>query len=240
MPRPKSRIDDYKDEISERWYVGESVDSITQYLSEFFPVGSRTLERRLKQWDLSRRSRTIVTSHLIELIRYLIFHHGYKDSSVLRDLRREGIDLSPRGLEIIQLNHGIKRIYRTDEERDTMIRQAREFLQKHKAYRSTTRQYIRFYLYKFVRSQAGLLVGKNRTYQIYKELYPVEVQGRHEIGWNHRTEFRVPGPNWLWSLDGYNKLADFGFQVWSRTIILLYIPINVCYRYTLVSMRTLA
>ncbi|KAI1761882.1 hypothetical protein GGR53DRAFT_449456 [Hypoxylon sp. FL1150] len=229
MPRPPSKIDDYKDEIIERWSIGEPIDSIHRYLLTHIEVTQRTLERRLQQWDLFRRSRTIITPEIVSLIRYLVFDYGYKDASVLRDLRREGIELSPRGLQLVRLKHGIKRRFRTDEERNEIMNQAQAFLEERDRYSSSARRYGRSYLYRLLRTRAGILVGRNRIYQIYKELYPAEVQRRREAGWSHRTEFQVPGPNWLWSLDGYAKLADFGFQIYacidaySRLIIWIYV-----------------
>ncbi|OTB10518.1 hypothetical protein K445DRAFT_317135 [Daldinia sp. EC12] len=230
MPRPKSDIDNFQDEIIARWSVGESIDDIFEYLTTEIAIGKRTLERRLSEWQLFRyQSRTTITPDILDKIRYLTFHHGYKDVSIIRDLGREGIHLSPRALQFVRLKHGIKRRYRTDEERNEVLAQARRFIENHSTHSTSVRSYGRSYLYNFVRSQAGLLVGKNRIYQIYKEIYPEEVQQRRRATWINRTDFQVPGPNFLWSLDGYAKLADFGFQIYgcidaySRLIIWIYV-----------------
>lgn len=227
MPRPQSKIDEYKDEIIARWSIGDSIEAITEWLSHLIPISQRTLERRLKTWDLHRHSRTTVTPQTLDFIRYLVFHHGYNDKSILRELSREGVDLSPRGLQVVRLRHNIKRRYRTDEERNEVLLQAQNFMENAAQYSSSIQYYGISDLYKFMQTRAGILVGRNRIYQIYKDIYPEHVQRRREAGWNHRTEFQVPGPNWLWSLDGYAKLSDFGFQVCRTIHIYIYIYIYI-------------
>ena len=68
-------------------------------------------------------------------------------------------------------------------------------------------------LYNYVRLKAGVLVSQNRLYDFYREQHPDEVRNRRERNWKHCRDFAVPGPNFLWSLDGYEKLKKFGFQV---------------------------
>jgi hypothetical protein len=49
---------------------------------------------------------------------------------------------------------------------------------------------------------------------------------------SHRGEYIVPGPNFLWSVDGYCKLAPYGIEVYgaidaySRYIIWIYVGIS--------------
>lgn len=48
----------------------------------------------------------------------------------------------------------------------------------------------------------------------------------------HRGEYKVPGPNWLWSVDGHCKLETWGIQIYagidaySRYIIWIYVGIT--------------
>lgn len=48
----------------------------------------------------------------------------------------------------------------------------------------------------------------------------------------HRGEYIVPGPNFLWSVDGYLKLAPYGIEIYgaidaySRYIIWIYVGIS--------------
>ena len=48
----------------------------------------------------------------------------------------------------------------------------------------------------------------------------------------HRGEYIVPGPNYLWSLDGYCKFDRFGFEIYaaidaySRYIVWVYVGVS--------------
>jgi hypothetical protein len=30
-----------------------------------------------------------------------------------------------------------------------------------------------------------------------------------------KGEYIVPGPNWIWSIDGYDKLSPFGIEIYA-------------------------
>jgi hypothetical protein len=48
----------------------------------------------------------------------------------------------------------------------------------------------------------------------------------------HREEFIVPGPDYIWSLDGHDKLSDWGIEIYaaidaySRFIVWIYVGIS--------------
>ena len=172
-----------------------------------------TLERRLSEWGLSRQTRTEVTEVLIDRVRLYFFKYGYSDTSILRDLRQEGFTISEKALKAIRWQNGMKRRVRTTEERDQILEIAKQFLQEDIQRSAAIKSFGRNYLYNYVRLKAGVLVSQNRLYNFYKTQHPEEVRRRQERNWRHRTDFKVPGPNFLWSLDGYEKLKLFGFQV---------------------------
>jgi hypothetical protein len=107
----------------------------------------------------------------------------------------------------------MKRRFRTDEEREASLGIAFQFLQDDLHHSAAIKGFGRSYLYNYVRLNAGILVSQNRLYESYREQHPDEVNRRREGNWKHRWDFTVPGPNFLWSLDGYEKLKNFGFQV---------------------------
>ncbi|KAM4062502.1 hypothetical protein HRG_013675 [Hirsutella rhossiliensis] len=109
----------------------------------------------------------------------------------------------------------MKRRYRTDDERQAALRAAIEFIGRDLQETSAVRSFGRGYLYNYVRLKGGVLVSQNRLYDFYRSVFPEEVQRRREGNFKHRTDFTVPGPNFLWCLDGYEKLKRFGFQVYA-------------------------
>jgi len=218
--RPTIDLDEFKDLIREAWQTGLPIAAIHSLLNDELAVqgqqcGFRTLERRLAQWQFeNRHSRIPITEDLINRVRDLFFKYGYSDSSILRDLRQEGIILGPGSLKAVRHQHGMKRRFRTAEEREAALQHAFQFLEDDLQKRAAVKKFGRGYIYHYVRMRAGVLVSKNRLYDFYRQQLPQEVRRRFEGNWRHRRAFSVPGPNFMWSLDGYDKLKNFGFQVY--------------------------
>ena len=63
-----------------------------------------------------------------------------------------------------------------------------------------------------LRNDYGLVVQKEIVREIIKELDPVGVQARSSKRLRRR-EYRAKGPNYIWHIDGYDKLKPFGFCV---------------------------
>jgi hypothetical protein len=115
------------------------------------------------------------------------------------------------------------------EEREALMTTAIEFLERDLEMSSRIQDFGRGYLYHYVRQQGQILISQHRLYAFYRQRFPEQVARRREGNFKHRTNFTVPGPNFLWCIDGYEKLKKFGFQVYaavdaySRYIIWIYI-----------------
>ena len=65
-----------------------------------------------------------------------------------------------------------------------------------------------------------------------KLLYPEGVERRKYDLQRHRGQYIVPGPNFIWSVDGYQKLAPVGIEVYagidaySRYVVWIYVGIS--------------
>ncbi|KAJ3453791.1 hypothetical protein MRS44_018423 [Fusarium solani] len=125
----------------------------------------------------------------------------------------------------------MKRRFRDLAERQEAIQKAREFLFQDDRQSSSIRGFGRGYLYHYVRIRAGVLVGQNTLYREYQTNpeWKKRAEQRRLADWKHRKNFQVPGPNFMWSLDGYEKLKNFGFSIYacidtySRAIIWIYV-----------------
>lgn len=67
-------------------------------------------------------------------------------------------------------------------------------------------------LWRRLQQTYGLNVQRNIVLQILRVLDPegIEQRKRHRL---RRRVYTVPGPNFLWHLDGYDKLKPFGFPI---------------------------
>lgn len=65
-----------------------------------------------------------------------------------------------------------------------------------------------------------------------KQLDPAGLQRRTYDLNRKRGEYSVPGPNYIWSIDGHDKLSEWGFEIYgcidaySRCILWLYVGIS--------------
>lgn len=192
------------------------------------PISLRTLDSQLSAWNLHRH--TPITEDTIQLVRFYFYQYGYSDQSIIRDLsRHQGIQLSRFQVQNIRLENGMKRRFRTKEECAQALQEAISFLEEDLQRTQAIRGFGRGYLWNYVRQKAGVLIAQNRLYNLYRDIFPEEVRKRREGNFKHRTDFTVPGPNFLWCLDGHEKLKRFGFQIYacidaySRCIIWFFI-----------------
>ena len=78
-----------------------------------------------------------------------------------------------------------------------------------------TTLYGRQYTYERLR-QAGMPVVRDRMFAILKELDPIGVAGRRlHLGRRPRGAYTVPGPNFVWLIDGHHKPSMFGIEIYT-------------------------
>lgn len=193
-------------------------------------IGITALKNQLAYWGLTRQIHTIISTELIERVRFYFYTYGYSDSSIVRDIQsRDNIPITLHAVRRIRWQNGMKRRFRTADEREAALQKAISFLEADLQRSSMIRGLGRGHLYNYVRLKGQVLVSQNRLYDFYRSVFPEEVQHRREGNFKHRTDFTVPGPNFLWCLDGYEKLKRFGFQIYacidaySRCVIWFYI-----------------
>jgi transposase len=111
MGRPTCDVDQYQEEISDLYQSGQTVDSIArELLSEYnFDVNPRTIQRRLKEWGLTRRIRVKHTNELENQILVLFYQCGLSDKDMLYVLQKQGYRINARTLGNLRRRIGLKR-----------------------------------------------------------------------------------------------------------------------------------
>ena len=61
----------------------------------------------------------------------------------------------------------------------------------------------------------SVLVTQQHVKRAIEELDPQGVEDRRNAKHRKRGQYRVPGPNAIWVADGHDKLAEWGFQIYS-------------------------
>jgi hypothetical protein len=225
------------EDICDLYYEGVSIQDILVNINSQLqlrnnvPISERTLYNQLERWGLNSRHKALeVSEDLINRVKYYFFNFGFSDLSILRDLQREGYSETNRWMiRRIRYCYGMKRRHRIPEEREETLNRAIEFLHQDLQQSTAILGFGKGLLYQYVRQQAQLAVSQRRLYDYYRSVFPEEVAGRRDGNFKQRGDFKVPGPNFLWSLDGYEKLKRFGFQIYgcidaySRCIIWFFI-----------------
>ena len=149
---------------------------------------------------------------------------------MLRVLQEEGFQIGKWALIRLRFELNLKRSIRTEEQQA----QADEVVQKlisDELEKGVIDGYGRSYLYTHFRQQ-GHIIARDRLFRIYRTINPEGVERRKRDLQRHRGEYLVPGPNFIWSIDGYDKLKPYGIEIYacidaySRYIVWVYIGIS--------------
>ena len=77
-----------------------------------------------------------------------------------------------------------------------------------------------------------LTLYRDSLFSIVKQLDPEGLSHHmNDLNWK-RGEYIVPGPNFIWSIDGHDKLSEWGFQIYgcidaySQNIVWMYVGIS--------------
>lgn len=217
--RPKKLNDPFiRGLIEDHFALGVTHEEILDLVQqEGYNVSIRTLRERLHEWNLTRQVE--LDHNQIQGVIYTLFYqYFHADRSIAKLLtRRLGVNVSGRTVQRLRLSHNLKRRYRDPLERQAALDTAVAFLERDDEESSAIRHFGAGYLYHYVRMNGNVFIGKNVLYQVYKS-HPEWKQyaaRRAEATWPHRKNFTVPGPNFMWSLDGYEKLRNFGFSIYA-------------------------
>ncbi|KAG6028382.1 hypothetical protein E4U40_000996 [Claviceps sp. LM458 group G5] len=225
----------YYEEISELFLQGVSGSAIIARIKPmladqgYSPISESTLHAYFKKWGLHGQACVRITDELIHRAQFYFFRYVYSDQSILRDIViYDKMPCTLYAIRQIRYQYGMKRRCRTEEERTLALQTAIEFFESDLDQSTTILSLGRKLLYNYVRQKCQVLVSLNRLYDHYRSVYPDLVASRTPGHFKYRKDFYVPGPNFLWCLDGYEKLKDYGFQVYacidaySRFIIWIY------------------
>ncbi|POR31425.1 Uncharacterized protein TPAR_08364 [Tolypocladium paradoxum] len=89
----------------------------------------------------------------------------------------------------------------------------------------------RTYLYTYVRQHHHIL-SRRALYDSYRNFYPHPLSERMTSWYNRRAGWTTPGPDFIWSLDGYDKLKKWGIEIYagidaySRMIVWFYVGVS--------------
>ena len=152
------------------------------------------------------------------LIKYY-FTRGFQYDAIVDFLsKRHGVHMSERTLRSRLRSYGLKR-----RQADYNIDEIRELIQEKLRGPACMGGYRSIW---HALRISGYQVPRRVVEQLMRELDPEGIEIRRSRRLRRRT-YRVPGPNYCWHTDGYDKLKPYGFPIhgcidgWSQKIIWL-------------------
>jgi hypothetical protein len=233
MVRPEIDLEPYKESIIDAYQSGSKRAEIVKFMFDHYAVeiSVRTLATRLKTWDIFVQRRVQDTPNLRARIAALFYESCLSDEIILRALHVEGFTITLWSLIRLRKTMGIKRRLVTDDvaqaDRDLEAIVQAEFD------KGSIEGYGRGHLYTHFRSQYHI-ASRDRLFAAVRTLDPDGVQRRRRDWVRQRGEYIVPGPNYIWSLDGHLKLAPFGIEIYaaidaySRYVLWVYVGVSAC------------
>ncbi|OAQ58909.1 hypothetical protein VFPBJ_11642 [Purpureocillium lilacinum] len=181
MARPRSAIDQHRDYVSRLYLSGFPRSRICYKLRKDFHVAVNlsTLSRRIADWDLPRQqTRTRETPELIETVRDLIFRVGLTEKQTISVLQRQGWPITKRGLKRIRLHPDRRWLRRlnSEEERLALLEKAEQAIIEMTKRSNAISGYGKNLLQPYLRQQMQLWVPRDPLFQMYKAMFPNEVE----------------------------------------------------------------
>lgn len=216
MVNPKVDIDHYEHEIRARLSRQETVQTILDWLNdEGVKIARRSLETCLKDWQISPRPRRILDIPGIELLlRELTYIKLLKDKDIVRVLKNvSGHIVSVRTIKRTRLRFGI--LKRNLLEQRRILSEEWKTIIKDQYRSAGLENYGRRLIYThFKQNHPEIRLGERSLYEIVREIDPAGPERRLKQLSRRRGAYIVPGPNYIWSVDGHCKLERWGFEIY--------------------------
>jgi hypothetical protein len=229
MPKPQLIPDELRLDLERLILVEKQPHSVVlNWLAEKGVIcQARTLKAYCKKWNISRHvafSDTVVS--FIDTAFHTTLH---SDTMIARQLNDQGFPISARQVRSVRTAKGWKHRTRGSEERqqnwtETFNRVGEALAE------GTVRSYGREMVQSNLRQQQGYRAREDDVRNALKLQDPVGTETRKPgMKRKRRLEYIVPGPNYLWSIDGHDKLAKYGIEIYgaidaySRRILWFYV-----------------
>ncbi|KAI4211630.1 MAG: hypothetical protein LQ351_005533, partial [Letrouitia transgressa] len=149
---------------------------------------------------------------------------------MLQVLHKEGFQISLKGLRRVRKDLNLIRKFISVERKQALQEMMQEVVQQ-EIQKGNIQGYGRGLVYNHFRRQ-GYIFPRDKLFSLYRTLLPDVVDRRKRDLQRRRGEYIVPGPNFLWSIDGYDKLKAYGIEIYAgldayaRYITWIYVGIS--------------
>jgi hypothetical protein len=233
MPPVKKNLEPYKDPLVKLFRDGATYDDLKVWLEveQGLKISVRSIKDWFKDWGVGRHLRVEVEDHVKAKIREMYFEDCADDNEIIEELQeKEGIFLTKGAIVRMRSEMNLMRRIRGPEAQAEADQLAYHVIADG-LLTGPIDGYGKGYLHAHFRS-SHVNVQRDRLFKVYKTLNPEGVQRRKKDLQRRRGEYIVPGPNWLWSIDGHDKLKPYGIEIYagidaySRFITWIYVGVS--------------
>ncbi|KAH9466394.1 hypothetical protein Pst134EB_001450 [Puccinia striiformis f. sp. tritici] len=224
--------DEFQDEVAELVQSGHTDPQIQHHLQtrHSLTVSLRTLTRRKGDWGLIGRTAGLTDDQLKESIQ-LYFNQGWTISRIHHALKtthhyKKSFRTLERKLNTMELSKRIDDIDRNKFDIPTVVSCMMELHQTPEGRNVGYRK-----MKQLLQTKYGICVHQLTVALINRTLDPEGVDNRTKRVLKRRV-FNVPGPNFIWSADGHDKLKKFGITMygfidaWSRKVLAVHVHVT--------------
>lgn len=237
MVRPVTDLEVFRYDLILLFETGSTYNDLVNWLKQEqnFSVGLRTLKRRFNEWGIQKNQdwvSFINSPDLQELVLHFFFERGLNDVEMLHALQHSGFSISGRILRATRLQMGLRRRLDDEQERALAFSSVRQLLEETTTQSGPIVERFGYRLVQTFLQQKHHHFSRERVREACRTVFPEAVQRRQYDQQRRRGQFIVPGPNYLWSIDGYDKLKLYGIEIYacidafSRYIIWIYVGIS--------------
>jgi len=216
--RPSStpKIDNFQTNLTLMKQQGHTSTELLSWLKQHGVTASpRTLDRRLRKWGVRRKATAQIDDQLAERVNWLFHHTLLNDSQIAnRIIEEDGLITSQNQVKEVRQLFGWRRNQNSDStssQQLTTQRHVQSLIQQ-----GPGRTFGRRWAITYLRHHFG---HKARQYDVtnaQKLFDPVGVASRLPgIRFSRLDNYITSGPNFLWCLDGHDKLTQYGFQIYA-------------------------
>ncbi|KAJ5334479.1 hypothetical protein N7452_006882 [Penicillium brevicompactum] len=214
--RPRVDLEAQKPEIIALYEKKMSSADICKHLKaqHDIQISARTLTKRLQRWGVKEKKKENNTSNqeLHARIKHLFFEVGLSDQEIVTVLNDEGFDVSQRTLRRLRHQLGIRLRLDSPAQQQAQVQEILDALTEEMD-KGTIEGYGKELLHNHFRSK-GYVFARDRLYNVYRMLRPETVESRTRDFQRRPPPPKIlAGPNLTWHVNGYTKLANFGFRI---------------------------
>ncbi|ODH17513.1 hypothetical protein ACO22_06260 [Paracoccidioides brasiliensis] len=231
-PSGYSHLLSHKDFIITLHQQNRTHQDIISHLKQDYnlEVSRSTLSRCLRKWNIRKYKKWEASDEIQILIKELL-SRGLQDADILLIIKEKHPDSQLCIRQLRQIRQQLKLPQRRDNyESDEVQKELISTVQK-ELDSGFIQGFGREHLYTHFRQQ-GHSISRDRLFKTVQLLDPDGIKRRLNDLQRHRGSYIVPGPNYLWSIDGYCKLQHWGIEIYaaidaySRYIVWIYIGIT--------------